>query len=332
MGPRPSTGGLRSFSSHGDAGHGSSSHGDASRPTGRPPARTPGDHRYARPTSYGVHNVYYAHHPVPVYRPYRPYYTRWYVHPWYRYQYATWAVVSFGFVVSPWDVYWIPPARGGWSWSPGYWSFGVWHPGCWVPVGPAPVGYVYVDGWWDGQVYVDGYYRVSHRNGWTWSEGSYQDDDTYSRGHWEPDKAGPDGYTWEAGFWDGNEYVDGFWRPEFLSGYAWVGAYYDDDGVYHSGYWMPTEDKPGQVWVPGWFDGNEWVSGYWVPDDQYTDDAVKNWEPPEGVEDGWDQEVDPRGAAPSAKLHATTPPADDDSDGGGEDGDGSAPLALPVNP
>jgi hypothetical protein len=272
--------------------------------------------------------VYYAHHPVPVWRPYRPYYTRWYVHPWFRYRYATWAVVAFDFAVYPWDAYWVPPARYGWNWAPGYWAYGYWHPGYWFPTASPPVGYVYVDGWWEGDVYVDGYYRVDHRKGWSWVDGYYGDDGAYVRGHWEPEKAGPDGYVWEAGFWDGEEYVDGFWRPEYLNGYTWVSAYYDDDGVYHSGYWMPTEDKPGYVWVPGWFDGNEWVAGYWVPEDQYTDDAVESWQPPEGVDDGWDQEQDPRGVAPNAMLHQTYVAPDDDSSG--ESGD--VPLALPVNP
>jgi hypothetical protein len=274
--------------------------------------------------------VTYASHPVPRVWTYRPYYTRWYVHPWYRYQYATWAVVSFDFWVYPWYSYWVPPARIGWTWQPGYWEFGYWHPGCWVPLARAPIGYVYVDGWWEGEVYVDGFYRLERRAGWYWVDGAYLEDGSYARGHWEPDRGGPEGYTWEPGFWDGGEYVDGFWRPEYLDGYAWVNAYYDDEGIYHSGYWMPLEDQPGMVWVPGWFDGNEWISGYWIPESEYTDDAVQSWQPPEGVQDGWEQEQDPRGAAPSATLRPSTASPSTAGESAGESGE--APLALPVLP
>ena len=75
-----------------------------------------------------------------------------------------------------------------------------------------------------------------------------------------------------------------------------MNAYYDEDGVYHSGYWMPTEERPGQVWIPGLFDGNEWVAGYWVDEGEVNEDALNSWQPPEGVDAGWDDEVDPRDA------------------------------------
>ena len=79
------------------------------------------------------------------------------------------------------------------------------------------------------------------------------------------------------GFFDGETWVAGFYRPEFRTGYQWVGAYFDGDGIYNGGYWEPAEDKSGQVWIPGWFDGSEWEKGYWVSEREYRDADIDNW-------------------------------------------------------
>jgi hypothetical protein len=224
----------------------------------------------------------------------------------------------------------MPPARAGYVWVPGHYSYGIWIPGFWAPLGPPPAGYVYVDGWWDQDAYVDGYYRVQDRDGWTWVDGEYLDDGSYERGSWRPNTEAPDGYAWEPGFWDGEDWVDGFWRPEFRDGYLWVSAYYDTDGVFHGGYWSPLEDRPGQTWIPGWFDGNEWVEGYWVDDSEITDQALEDWVPPPGVDDGWDDDAaeqqapyvpDDRGTPPEARIIQDY-----------EDRYGEQPLAVPVVP
>ena len=97
-----------------------------------------------------------------------------------------------------------------------------------------------------------------------------------------PTRPGPEGYVWEPGFYDGETYVDGFWRPQYRRGYAWVGSFYDDDGIFHGGYWMPAQDEAGYTWVPGWFDGNAWVEGYWVRDDEFQNADVENWQPEQG--------------------------------------------------
>jgi hypothetical protein len=320
VGRRP-VGATRPFSTSGSRpgrpGN-ASAPGNASRPSGRPPSRS-GDVRYSRPAPWAVRHASHAHHRPPRVYTYRPYYTRWYCHPYYRYRYSTYAVVNFGFSIYPWYGWWVPPARAGWSWVPGYWAYGYWHPGHWAPVSYAPRGYVYVPGWWEDEVYVDGYYRTEQRSDWEWVDGYYLDDGTYVRGHWSPTGNAPDGYAWEAGFWDGEQYVDGFWRPEFRSGFVWVGSYYDEDGIYHSGYWMPQDDRVGQLWIPGWFDGNEWVEGYWVAETEVTEQAIESWEAPEGAQDGWDDEIDPRGDAPAAQLIQKY-----------RDETGEAPLALPV--
>ena len=240
-----------------------------------------------------------APRPVPVRYAYRPYYTRWYVHPYYRYTYATTVVVGFGFPCYPWSVGWMPPVRAGWMWMDGYWAGTYWMPGYWSPMAVAPVGYVYVPGWWQGTVYIDGYYRpqVRHDGDWRWQDGYYLDDGTYVRGHWEPTRQGPSGYTWEAGFWDGQTWVEGFWRPDFRAGFTWVSAYYDEDGVMHAGYWAPLDQRPGSVWIPGWFDGNQWIEGYWVAETQYESEDVQGWQPEAGWDDGHD---DRREAAPQS--------------------------------
>ena len=251
------------------------------------------DHRYARPNWRVVRYSSRAYSPPPRQRWYRPLYTRWYTHPWYRYQYATsFTVCSFGFTSYAWNEFWVPPHRTGFTWIGPSWVRGVYAPGYWVPQRRAPVGYVYVPGYWDADNYVEGFYRVDRRGDgdWTWVDGYYLDDGTHIRGHWRPAGAGPEGYAWEPGFWDGETWVDGFWRPEFRSGFTWVSSFYDAQGIYNSGYWAPIETTDGFVWVPGWFDGNDWVEGYWVRDDEYENTDLGSWQPEEGWDDGWDLE------------------------------------------
>ncbi|MEN0065008.1 MAG: hypothetical protein AAGA48_22885 [Myxococcota bacterium] len=291
-----------------------------SRAVYRPPHRSYRDVRYARPSYRAVRR--FQARPLPRRWTYRPYYTRWYCHPWYRYRYSTVAVVGFGFGVNPWFVDWVPPARAGWAWVPGYYAYGFWNPGFWRPVRTAPVGYSFVPGWWEGDVYVEGYNRVSQRADWEWVDGRYLDDGTYVRGHWTPTSVAPEGYTWEAGFWDGETYVDGFWRPEYRPGFVWVSAFYDEDGIFHGGYWLPQNERPGEEWIPGWFDGTDWVEGYWLPASDYTESALDRYVQPDGFDDGWDDDYSPQGPPPRATIapRETT------------DGPSDVPLALPIEP
>ncbi len=261
-----------------------------------PPHRSH-DHRYARPSWRHCRAYPRTAHRVPHRWFYRPWYTRWWVHPYYRWQYSTIVVVHFGFAVYPWDVAWVPPARSGWVWVPGYWSGPVWVPGHWAPVHRGPVvvrhrTYVYVPGYWQHDIYVEGYYRVDSRDDgdWEWVEGYYLEDGTAVPGHWVPAGPAPAGYTWEPGFFDGETWVGGFWRPEFRAGYYWVGAVFDEDGVYQAGYWMPVEEEDGEVWIPGWFDGEAWNEGYWVDEEEYYASDPENYEPEEGWDEGWDDE------------------------------------------
>lgn len=244
----------------------------------------PPDDRWTRPNTGDVHTHPDAGAPPPHHHYYRTYYTGWYCHPWYRYTHWTTAVVWFGFGVNPWGPAWIPPSRYGWSWVPGYWYYGYWHPGYWRPLAPIPIGYVYVPGWWQTEVvYVEGFYRQESREGWRWVDGQYLDDGTYVRGHWLPRGTTPAGYTWVPGFWNGDQWLEGFWRPEFRSGYRWVEGYYDADGLFVAGYWEPIEDVPGHIWVPGWFDGSEWVEGYWISEKEMDEERPEDWVPEQGV-------------------------------------------------
>ena len=96
--------------------------------------------------------------------------------------------------------------------------------------------------------------------------------------------------TWEAGFFDGEEWAEGFWRPAQRTGHRWISPYYDGEGIYHSGYWEPIQAQAGAVWVPGWFDGNAWQEGYWVPTEEYESVDLASWEPEPGFDAGWEDE------------------------------------------
>jgi hypothetical protein len=112
-------------------------------------------------------------------------------------------------------------------------------------------------------VYVDGYYRTQARVGWSWADGRYMSG-RYIPGTWQPNGSAPSGYQWEAGFFDGAVWVDGFWRPSHRVGYQWTAATLDSSGVFSHGYWEPMQRRPGMTWVPGWYDGARWTEGYWT--------------------------------------------------------------------
>jgi len=274
------------------------------------------DHRWARPHPFVV-----VAHPVHAYPPYvwyRPRWTHWYVHPYWRWTHATSVILVLDFTPDPWDHAWVPPARAGWAWVPGHMQGGWWVPGHWEPARAAPTWYgtswVWVPGWWMGPTWVEGYWRPVNRPGWVWADGYYLDDGQYVRGWWEPDNAPPQpGYVWEGGHYDGETWVEGYWRPEKRDGYRWVDAWLDGEtAIYYEGYWEPTEAKPGMVWVPGWFDGSEWVEGQWVSEAEYekSEADAENWQPEEGWEDQppEGQNVLPKGELPPA-LPYNGPPA-----------------------
>ena len=294
-------------------------HPDAEPGRDSPSSGRHDDHRTARPHPRHVRNRHPdARYGRPGYRGYWGCYGGWWVHPYWRYTYGTWAVVWFPWSVDPWSPYWVAPGRVGWTWVPGGWVGGVWWPGHYTPTTTIyidqGVSYAYVPGWWEGEAYVEGYWRRARRDDgdWVWVEGYYLEDGTHVRGHWMPAEPGPEGYLWEPGFWDGEVWVGGFWRPQYRRGFRWIASYYDTSGVFVGGYWEPLEDEPGQVWIPGWFDGNGWNEGYWVPEKEYVQADPDAWQPAEG----WDAGREESRAEPVAPIVL-----DDD-----------APLAVPIQP
>ena len=258
------------------------------------------DHRYARPRSYRLTQHPQAHHAPPRFTPYRAWYSHWWIHPFFRWQHATIRAVQFPFAVTAWVVDWTPDPRPGWTWVAGRHVGPVWHPGHWRPahtraVVYSSISYIYVAGYWSGDTYLEGYYRPEERTDgdWAWVEGYYLEDGVYVAGHWVPSGTPPEGMTWEAGFFDGEEWVEGFWRPGQRSGHRWISSYYDDEGVYHSGYWEPIQAQAGAIWVPGWFDGNTWQEGYWVPTEEYESADLTAWEPEPGFDSGWSEDPEP---------------------------------------
>lgn len=317
---------TRAHDSHGGSPQGATRSYDSRAGQHQRPAYQTQDHRYAHPSPH-YHTRPYpgAQHGPPPRAYYRASYVNWWVHPYYRYQHTATVVVSFGFVVNPWVVTWAPPPRAGWSWVGGYYdAWGFYHPGYWAPAAPpvryVSAGYVYVPGWWQNDVYIEGYYRAPERRGWSWVDGYYLSDGAYVPGHWQPQSSAPEGYIWEPGFFDGDTWVEGFYRPEHRSGYTWVNGYFDESGVFSAGYWMPTTSNPGYVWVPGWFDGQAWVEGYWEPEAKYYSADVQNWQPEQGWNDGWDSSS----SASDGKKAAVAPTSSTDS------AEEDMPLAVPV--
>jgi hypothetical protein len=43
------------------------------------------------------------------------------------------------------------------------------------------------------------------------------------------------------------------------------------------------------IWIPGWFDGTEWIDGFWVTQEEYRGTDPQRWVP----EPGWDQSEPP---------------------------------------
>ena len=252
------------------------------------------DPRYDRPAHDDVGSCPGAGNGRPDHGAYLGLYGGWYVHPWYRWQYGTTLVVHTTWGQLAWSEGWTPASRAGWTWVPGSWIGGIWNPGYWQPLAPPPAGYVFTSGTWYGGVYVDGYYRVARRTDgdWTWVPRSVREGRLAVPGHWRPQRDGPDGYVWEPGFWDGQRYNDGFWRPRKRRDYRWVDARVDERGVLRSGYWEPRAARTGQVWVPGWFDGNSWQRGYWISESDWESEDVRGFKAPASEADAPAQDAE----------------------------------------
>lgn len=88
-------------------------------------------------------------------------------------------------VVSPFSPTYVPAARPGYVWVPGYYDpYGFYVPGTWEPIAHR-AGYIWVPGYWIGASYYDGYWRPR----------LHADD------------------VWVAGYYAGGRYVPARWVP-----------------------------------------------------------------------------------------------------------------------
>jgi hypothetical protein len=91
---------------------------------------------------------------------------------------------------------------------------GVWVAGHCARVGAPPrAGWVYVPGYWNGVVWIGGFWRPDIRVGFRWVEARVAEDGAYEAGYWEPEDEGPPGTVWRPGYWDGARWIEGGWVP-----------------------------------------------------------------------------------------------------------------------
>ena len=103
------------------------------------------------------------------------------------------------------DLVWVPGHPG---------PRGRWVDGYCRRVGPAPrEGWVYVSGYWNGRLWVTGFWRPSIRVGFHWVDAQVNERDEYVAGYWEPDGPAPEGMIWRPGYWDGARWVEPGWVP-----------------------------------------------------------------------------------------------------------------------
>lgn len=87
--------------------------------------------------------------------------------------------------------YWRPPFQKGFYWVEGKADGdGNWIPGHWQPVpGSQPRGQVWAPGYWNGIIWVDGFWRPYTRPGYTWIDPRWIDN-RWEDGHWRAYEGG----------------------------------------------------------------------------------------------------------------------------------------------
>lgn len=117
----------------------------------------------------------------------------------------------------------------------------------------------------NGEVCAPGFWRLRTRSGYLWVNG-YWDGDRYIPGYWRPRQARGSSWVWAPGHWAGKYWIEGHWRPARRSGYQWEIGHWDRSGNWHDGHWRPVTQRPDREWVPGyWLPGDKWKEGYWRP-------------------------------------------------------------------
>jgi hypothetical protein len=108
-----------------------------------------------------------------------------------------------------------PRPGAGWVWvadRPGI--HGRWIAGHWAHVGVPPrPGWAWVPGWWNGVLWITGFWRPEVLVGYHWIEAGPGPDGAWVPGYWEPDAPAPEGMIWRPGYWTGTAWVSGRWVP-----------------------------------------------------------------------------------------------------------------------
>ena len=86
--------------------------------------------------------------------------------------------------------YYRAPFRKGFYWVKGKTDQnGNWIPAYWQPLRKAPSGQAWAPGYWDGTIWVGGFWRPSSRPGYIWAGPSWQQGH-WKGGHWRAYKGG----------------------------------------------------------------------------------------------------------------------------------------------
>jgi len=81
---------------------------------------------------------------------------------------------------------------------------------------------------------------TGHRSGYTWVGGRVVRGRVVP-GYWRP-AVTRTGHVYVQGYWIDDAYVDGFWREDERDGLIWLDGYYDEDGQWVEGVWVPEDN------------------------------------------------------------------------------------------
>jgi hypothetical protein len=147
--------------------------------------------------------------------------------------------------------FWRRESRNDHDWTGGYYSEGDYVAPHWSPREFDEDEYVYVPGYRATTGYwIPGFRRSRHRTGYAWITG-YWDSGIWVSGFWRPTMSRT-GYSYSPGHVGLDGYwVSGFWRRGARSGYMWVDGYYVGDSFVW-GFWRPVRVRFGYTWIVGY--------------------------------------------------------------------------------
>ena len=106
---------------------------------------------------------------------------------------------------------------------------------------------------------MDGRLGPPSREGSVWVVGHHRHG-RWIPGYWRPLGPAPrSGVVFVFGHWDSDEYVDGYWRDEYEEGQTWEDGFYNDEGVWIEGGWVPADEAHVDVlYVEDLSEEDEW--------------------------------------------------------------------------